>query len=109
MRCLWIGSLDGSKAIGSDHHQGLRIAFGGFPHISCPRLCVNAHEPSLAARRLKLSLNYILKLKSLPENPAYSCVFEPENVKLFEKSQSKMPPFGIRILPNLEKSKINQT
>ena len=48
-----------------------------------------------------------LKLKSLPANPAYSCVFEPENTKLFEESESKVPPLGIRILPHLEKSKLN--
>ena len=44
---------------------------------------------------------------SLPENPAYSCVFEPENTKLFEESESKAPPLGIRILPHLEKPKLN--
>ena len=54
-----------------------------------------------------MSLNYVLKLKSLPENPACSCVFEPENTKLFEESESKVPPLGIRILPHLEKSKLN--
>ena len=54
-----------------------------------------------------MSLNYVPKLKSLPENPAYSCVFEPENAKLFEESESKVPPLGIRILPHLEKSRLN--
>ena len=68
---------------------------------------MEAHEPSLTSRRLKLSLNYVLKLKSLPENPAYSCVFEPEDIKLFEESESKIPPLGIRILPRLEKSKLD--
>ena len=70
-------------------------------------LYIEAHEPSLTTCRLKLSLNCILKLKSLPENPAYSCVFEPQNTKLFEESELKVPPLGIRILPHLEKSKLN--
>ena len=48
-----------------------------------------------------------LNSKSLPENPAYNRVFEPENTKLFEESESKVPPLGIRILPHLEKSKLN--
>ena len=68
---------------------------------------IEAHELSLTTRRLNLSLNYVLKLKSLPENPAYRCVFEPQNTKLFEESESKVPPLGIRILPHLEKSKLN--
>ena len=70
-------------------------------------LYIEAHESSLTTHRLKLSLNYALKLKSMPENPAYSCVFEPQNTKLFEESESKVPPLGIRILPHLEKSKLN--
>ena len=28
-------------------------------------------------------------------------VFEPENTKLFEESESKVPPLGIRILPDI--------
>ena len=42
-----------------------------------------------------------------PENPAYSCVFEPENIKIFEESESKIPSLSIHILPHLQKSKIN--
>ena len=89
------------------HHQGLRIALGAFRTSPAQSLYIEAHERSLTTRRLKLSLNYVLKLKSLPENPAYSCVFEPENTKLFEESESKVPPLGIRIFPHLEKSKLN--
>ena len=50
-----------------------------------------------------MSLNF----KSLLENPAYSWVFEPENTKLYEASESKVPPLGVRIIPHLEKSKLN--
>ena len=31
----------------------------------------------------------------------------PKNTKLFDESESKVPPLGIRILPHLEKSKLN--
>ena len=51
-------------------------------------------------------MNYVLKLKTCPDNPAYSCVFEPLNSKLFEKS-SLTPPLGLRILPLFEDSKID--
>ena len=95
------------KQLDPIHHQGLRIALGAFRTSPAQSLYVEAHEPSLTSRRLKLSLNYVLKLKYLPENPAYSCVFEPENIKLFEESESKIPPLGIRILPHLEKSKLD--
>ena len=94
------------KQLDPIHHQVLRIALDAFRTSPAQSLYIEAHEPSLTTRRLKLSLNYVLKLKSLPENPAYSCIFEPEN-KLFEESGVEGPPLGIRILPDLEKSKLN--
>ena len=107
--CIVYGSARRSvlKQLDPIHHQGLRIALGAFRTSPAQSLYTEAHEPSLTIRRLKLSLNYVLKLKSLPENPAYSCVFEPQNTKLFEESESKVPPLGIRILPHLEKCKLN--
>ena len=95
------------KQLDPIHHQGLQIALDAFCTSPAQSLYIEAHEPLLTTHRLKLSLNYVLKLKSLPENPAYSCVFEPQNIKLFEESESKVPPLGIRILPHLEKSKLN--
>ena len=94
------------KQLDPIHHQGLRIALGAF-RTSAQSLYIKAYKPSLTIRRLNLSLNYVLKLQSLPEHSAYSCVFEPENTKLFQESESKVPPLGIRILPHLEKSKLN--
>ena len=51
-------------------------------------------------------MNYVLQLKTCPDNPAYSCIFEPPNSKLFEKSRLT-PPLGLRILPLFEDSKID--
>ena len=107
--CIVYGSARQSilKQLDPIHHQGLRITLGAFRTSPAQSLYIEAHEPSLTTHRLKLSVNYVLKLKSLPENPAYSCVFEPENTKLFEESESKVPPLGICILSHLEKSKLN--
>jgi len=49
-------------------------------------------------------MNYVLTLKTCPDNPANSYVFKPPNSKLFEKS-SLTPPLGLRILPLFEDSK----
>ena len=95
------------KQLDPIHHQGLRIALGAFRTSPAQSVYIEAHEPSLTTCQLKLSLKYVLKLKSLLENPAYSCVFEPENTKLFEAAESKVPPLGICIIPHLEKSKLN--
>ena len=95
------------KQLDPIHHQGLHIELGAFHTSPAQSLYMEAHELSLASRHLKPSLNCVLKLKSLLENPTYSCVFEPENVKLFQEFVSKIPPLGIHILPHLEKSEIN--
>ena len=58
------------KKLDPVHHQGLNIALGAFHTSPAQSLYVEVHEPSLTSRRLKLSLNYVLKLKSLLENPA---------------------------------------
>ena len=55
-------------------HQGLRIALEAFLTSLAQSFYVEAPEPSLTFRHLKLSLNCVLKLKCLLENPAYSYV-----------------------------------
>ena len=40
----------------------------------------------------------------LVTHPALSCVFEPHNAKLYEKSQFVTSPLGLRMLPHLESS-----
>ena len=108
MHCVWISSSVGSKANGSDPPSWPVYHIGGFPHISSPKsLCGNTHNPSLVSCHLKPALNYLLKLKSQLENPAYSCVFEPQNIQLFEDSPSKILPLSIHMLPHLKESKLN--
>ena len=59
------------------HHQGLRLALGAFRTSPSESLLAEANEPSLYNRRLKLSMQYALKLKSNPSNPTYETVCEP--------------------------------
>ena len=94
------------KKLDPIHHQGFRIALGAFRTSPVTSLYAKAQEMSLKNRRKKLSMNYVLKLKTCPDNPAYSCVFEPQNSKLFEKS-SVAPALGLRILLLFEDSKID--
>ena len=106
--CIVYGSTRQSnlKQLDPIHHQGLRIALGAFCTSPAQSLYVKAHEPSLSLRPLKLSLNDVTKLKSHPDNAAYSCAFEPQNAILFEVSPTKIPPLCLRFLPLLEKSGI---
>ena len=66
------------KQLDPIHHQSLRIALGAFRTSPAQSLYIEAHEPSLTTRRLKLSLNYVLKLKSLPENQPIVVFLNPK-------------------------------
>ena len=76
------------RLTGSNPPSGLAytIALGAYHTSPAQSFYMEAHEPPLASRCLKRASDYVLKLKSLPENPVYNCIFEAESVKLFEDS-----------------------
>ena len=63
------------------HNQGLNRCLGAF-RASVDSLYVDAHEPSLDARREKLSLQYATKIKSLPKHHANNAVFDNKYMKM---------------------------
>ena len=78
-----------------------------FSYFSCDKpLCESARDALEKNRRKKLSMNYVLKLKTCPDNAACSRNFGPSTSKPFEKS-NLTPPLGLRILPLFEDSKID--
>ena len=89
------------------HHQGLRLALGAFRTSPVESLYVEAGELPLEERRIKLSLQYITKLKSTPSNPAYKCVFEPEFVQKYLRNTKTIKPLGIRMMEHLQAGDIN--
>ena len=64
------------------HNQRLRLSFGAFRSSPVESLYVEAHEPPLEIRREKLALQYILRLKANPGNPAYDLCLIP-NTKFY--------------------------
>ena len=95
------------KKLDTVHNSGLRIALGAFRTSPIPSLHTEAGETSLELRRLKLTLNYVLKLKSVHTNPAYDSVFNPKCVDYFNLPTTKgTPPLSIRVLPHLEAAKL---
>ena len=93
------------KLLDPIHHQGLRIALGAFRTSPVQSLYAEAGEPSLRHRRLKLSMNYFLKLKSLPDNPCHNVINNPPPSELFERTKT-ISPFGTRTLPHIEEANI---
>jgi hypothetical protein len=63
------------KLLDTVHHQGLRLSLGAFRTSPVESLYVEANEPSVENRRIKLGMQYATKLKACSSNPAYDWVF----------------------------------
>ena len=107
--CIVYGSARPSylKMLNTIHHQGLRLAIGAFRTSPVESLYIEAGELPLEERRIKLSLQYITKLKSIPSNPAYKCVFEPEFVEKYLRNTKTIKPLGIRMKEHLQAGDIH--
>ena len=95
------------KPLDTIHHQGLRLALGAFRTTPTESLYIEANEACLAYRREQLSLQYALRVKSNPANPAFDVTFNPEYKTLFEAKPSCIPTFGLRIASLLEQSNLH--
>nr|KAG5705544.1 hypothetical protein BaRGS_009197 [Batillaria attramentaria] len=47
-------------------------------------------------------LNYVLKLKANPDNPAYNCVFKPAFEDLYDVHKNEPKPLSLRVRPLLQ-------
>ena len=92
----YIGMLD------TVHNQGIRICLGAFRTSPMQSLYVEAHEPPLHIRRIKLALQFSVKLMSNVKNPAFPMVFQPDYRALFENNERAIKPFGLRLKNHLE-------
>ena len=88
------------------HNQGLRLAIGAFRTSPVASLYVEADEPSLYSRRVKLYLQYAIRLAAYPSNLAHEVTFPPNYVDLYEQKPKAIKSFGIKILPLLESANI---
>ena len=103
--CIIYGSA--SKTALAELDQGLRLSLGVFRSLPVASLYVEVHEPPLEIRREKLALQYILKLKAIPGNPAYDVVFNPKYQILYADKESATDSFGIHCKKLLKEVKID--
>ena len=94
------------QALDRVQNGALRLCLGAFRTAPIPSLQVEANELPLILRREKLTLQYITKLKSTPDNPAYTCVFEPKYTLLFEAKPFITPTLGVRVKDLLSDTEI---
>ena len=100
--CIVYGSARKSylQMLDPIHNQGLCL--GAFRTSPVESLYVDAHEPSLGARRAKLSLQYATKIESLPHHPAHNAVFDNTYMKLFDVRPSAIRTSNIYFSDILE-------
>ena len=55
---------------------------------------------------LNFFLQYIIKLKANPDNPAFRCVFHPQFDDLYDKNKSCIKAIGLRIKKHLQDSNL---
>ena len=89
------------KKLDPIHHEGLRLVLGAFKTSPVDSLYTKAHEAPLQLRSEKLALQYCIKLKSCPSNPAYDCIFQSKYKQQFEQKERTIKPFGLRMEPIL--------
>ena len=69
-------------------------------------LYAKANEPPLDLRRLKLTLHFIVKLKSTIDNPAFDGVFNPQYEHLYDKNKKCIKSIGFIIQKHIDDSNI---
>ncbi len=101
--CIVYGSARDSYLQSVDRVQNaaLRVCLGAFRTTPISSLHVEANELSLTLRRRKLALQYMIKLRSNRNNPAYASVFQSNFRPLFEARPNAIPTLGLRMQQSL--------
>ena len=90
------------------HNQGLRLSLWAFCSSPVESLYVEeVHELPFEIRREKLALQYIIKLKASPGNPAYDVVFNPKYQNLHVSKCSATDTFVIYCKKLLKEAKMD--
>jgi ribonuclease HI len=102
--CIVYGSARDSyiKSLDRVQNAALRVCLGAFRTTPISSLHMEANELPAQLRREKLALQYIVKLKSNPNNPAYVSVFQPNFKPLFIAKPNVIATLGIRMEQSLQ-------
>ena len=91
--CFIYGSAPKSyiKMLDPIQNEALRLCLGAYKTSPVGSLEVEAGVPPLHLRREQLALQYVLKLKANPANPAYKCIFESPLQDKFASKPKTIP------------------
>ena len=88
-------------------NEGLRLCLGAYKTSPARSLEVQAGVLPLKLRREQLALQYILKLRANPNNPAYKCIFHRELTQPSARRYKTIPTLRERLEESLSQSNIN--
>jgi len=71
-------------------------------NLACLKYECSTNEPPLYIWRRMLSIQYSLRLRSSPSNPAYNTGFSPKVKASFSSKPNQISALGIRISPKFE-------
>ena len=66
------------------------------------KVSTSKREKLLSLQHLRLAMNYVLKLHSVPENPTKDCVVNPKFVSHFQAQPRITPTLGIHLQPHFQ-------
>ena len=78
-------------------NQALRVCLGAFRTSPIVSLHAEASEPPMEIRRVQLGLQYVLKVATNPDNPAYDSVFNHQLRHTYDAHPRKIRPLAYRI------------
>ena len=88
-------------------NEALRLCMGAFRSSPVASLYVEANEQPLRLRRTKLAMQYGLKLKANPENPAHDFVYPTSYRYRTCLEKRATPPFRVRFQRLLDRADID--
>ena len=106
--CIVYGSARKSylEKLDPIQNNALRLCLGAFRSSPIDSLYVEANEPPLEYRRIKLTLQYGLKLKANPDIPSYEYVYPTNYTYKRCQRKSTNPPLRVRLQSLLDESGI---
>ena len=88
-------------------YQGLQLSLSSFITSSVESMYVEANEPSLENRHIKLGMQYATKLKAYLPNPAHDCLSNPFDENAYGKQANTIQHFGLLVKSHFDNSDIN--
>ena len=95
------------KILNPIYYGSLRLVLGAFRTSPVESLYADANEAPAGIKANKFSIQYYVKLKSCPLNPAYESTFHSKYEVLYQKSEKAIKHFDLWMEKINEKARVD--